>query len=204
MNKEIEVGSLEEAQEKLTELGKDTSVNKPTEEEVNAAVKEFNDKAAEYNSKQFVIGDAEKADEIYDFLLGFLENDVYWTKNGWMGVLKMHEEITVAKAAKKEGDSFQIGYHALEFLFYALTNPGGIGMKSARAIEKVADIYIEVMEIAGTTLEEAREQLKEIQWLQDKVSAMQQGFYLEREDGVVTPEGAEGFAAPTVDDLLKQ
>jgi len=201
MSKEIEVKDIQEAQAKIAELNKDGSLNKPTEEEINAAVKEFNDKAAAYNVKVFPIGDVAKADEIYDFVLDFLENHVYWTKNGWMGVLKMHEELTETRKNRKEEDAFTVGYQALEFLFYALTNPGGTGLESARAIEKVSDIYIETMELAGTELEAARTELKDIQWLQDKVQAMQQGFYLEREDGVAPPDEPT-FASPTADDLL--
>ena len=127
-----------------------------------------------------------------------MENYVYWTKNGWMGVLKMHEELTENKKNKKKKDSFAVGYQALEFMFYALTNPGGTGLQSAKEIEKVAGIYATVMELSGKVLEEARLELKDIQWLGDKAAAMQQGFYLEKEDGA----GGE-FAAPTADDLLK-
>ena len=200
MAKEIELGSIEEAQEKLAEMAGDPSLNKPSEEEINEATKDFNDKAAAFNGKMFPIGDAEKADEIYDFVLEFLEKHVYWTKNGWMGVLKMHEELTETRKNRKEDEPFNVGYQALEFLFYALTNPGGTGIESAKAIEKVADIYIETMEFAGKELEAAREELKDIQWLQDKVAAMQQGFYLEKEDGPEIEEPT--FASPSADDLL--
>ena len=43
------------------------------------------------------------ADEIYNFVLDFMENHVYWTKNGWMGVLRLHEELTESKKNKKDG-----------------------------------------------------------------------------------------------------
>ena len=205
MSKEIELKGVEEAQKELEKLSKDTSINKPTENEINLAVKEFNDKAAIFNAKKFDIGEADKADAIYDFLIEFMEKYVYWTKNGWMGVLKMHEELLESKKSKKEGDSFSIGYQALEFLFYALSNPGGTGLESAKAIEKLADIYIETMELAGKQLESARKELKDVQWLQDKVTAMQQGFYLEKEDGVIPEENNKPiFSPPSTDDLLKK
>jgi hypothetical protein len=191
--------SLKDAEQILN----DASVNKPTEDEVNAATKEFNKKAAAFNKKTFKIGNYKKADAIYDFVLDFLENHVYWTKNGWMGVLKMHEELTETRKNRKEKDAFSVGYQALEFLFYALTNPGGTGIESAKAIEKVADIYIETMELAGKKLEAARKELGDVQFLQEKVAAMQQGFYIEKEDGVEAEEEPT-FAAPTVDDLIKK
>ena len=125
MNKEIEVKNIAEAQAKLAELNKDNSINKPSEAEVNAATDEFNKLAASFNGKKFKIGTVKQADESFDFVLEFMEKHVYWTKNGWMGVLKMHEELTETKKNKKKNEAFRVGYQALEFLFYALTNPGG-------------------------------------------------------------------------------
>ena len=140
MGKEIELNSVKEAQEKLEELKQtDSSINKPTEAEINAATAEFNETAAAFNGKKFEIGTSEQANKVYDFMIDFMENHVYWTKNGWMGVLKMHEELMEAKANRKEDEAFAIGYQALEFMFYALTNPGGSGLESAKAVEKVAD-----------------------------------------------------------------
>ena len=189
--------------EALEQILKDPSANKPTEAEINEATQEFNSKAAAFNKKAFKIGPAKKANAIYDFVLDFLENHVYWTKNGWMGVLKMHEELTATRKNRKEKDAFVVGYQGLEFLFYALSNPGGTGLESAKAIEKIADIYIETLEYAGKVLEAGRKELEDIQFLQEKVAAMQQGFYIEREDGVEVEEEPV-FAAPTVDDLIKK
>jgi len=197
MEKEIDVKNIKDVEEILN----DPSINKPTEDEVNAATKEFNKMAAAFNKKQFKIGTPKKAGAIYDFIIKFFENHVYWTKNGWMGVLKMHEELTETRKNRKEKDAFQVGYHGLEFLFFALSNPGGNGIESARAIEKYADIYIETMELASKKLEEARKELEAVQFAQEKVTAMQQGFYLEKE---VEIEKAPAFTAPSVDDLLKK
>ena len=197
MDKEVDVKDVKDIEEILN----DPSINKPTEKEINEATKEFNEKAAAFNGKKFNIGTAKKSDAIYDFVLEFLENHVYWTKNGWMGVLRLHEELTETRKNKKPKDSFQVGYQALEFLFYVLSNPGGSGIASAQAIEKLADIYIETMELTAKKLETGRTELKDVQFLQEQVTAMQQGFYLEREDSVAeTP----GFASPTADDLLKK
>lgn len=187
--KEIEVKSVAEAQEKLADLAstKDASINKPSKEETLAAEKEFDVASKAFNVKMFSLGEESEASEITNFVLEFLEKYVYWTKNGWMGVLKMHEEIQAFQKEFKKGP-FQIGYQALEFLFYALTNPGGSGIESARGIEKHVEIYGKLVEISGKELESAREELKEIQWLQEKWNAMLQGFYIEKEDGVEAPQ----------------
>jgi len=183
MEKEIELKSVEEASEKLANLTKDASINKPSEEETKAAEKEFELAANTFNTKKFNIGTEEEFKEISEFILTFLDKFVYWTKNGWMGVLKLNEETEDFVKTYKSG-SYGLGYQALEFLFYVLTNPGGSGIESAREIEKYADIYGKLVEYAGKELELARAELKEIQYLQENWNAMLQGFYLEREDGV--------------------
>ena len=206
MSKEIEVKDFQEAQQKIAELNKDASINKPSDAEVEQAAKDFEQAKKDFEAKKFAIGTDKEADAIYDFIIDFMENHVYWTKNGWMGVLRMHEELTENKKNKKDGECFGIGYQALEFMFYAITNPGGVGLASAKAVENVADFYASVIEKTGEVLEKTREELKDVQWLGDKAAAMQQGFYLEKEDGTQEAHDAinEAFAAPSADDLLKK
>jgi len=199
--------SMEKAQEKIQEMQAEGKLNKPTEEEILESAKKLEQAKKDFGEKLFDIGTAEVADEIYDFMLTFLEKHVYWTKNGWMGVIRMYDELSEAKKNKKDGDTFGVGYQALEFMFYALTNPGGTGLESAREIEKVADFYADLIEMTGEKLEQSRKELKDIQFLGDKLLAMQQGFYLEREDGVASLEDSEpetAFASPSADDLLKK
>jgi len=220
MAKEIKLKNVEEAQHELAKLSLDASLNKPTEEETLAAEKEFGNAQEAFKIKTYAVGEVEDFDKISNFILDYLENYVYWTKNGWMGVLKLHEEVTETRKNHKEGEAFTLGYEALEFTFYALTNPGGSGMSSAKAIEKVADVYIKVMELGGIELEKARAEIKELQWLQDKWNAMLQGFYLEREDGIEKLDGIPNekpnekpnenkdpnntFKSPSPDDLLEK
>jgi len=201
--KEIEVKDLKEAQEKIEELRKDSSINKPTEKEINEATKIFNEQAKKFNETKFEIGKPEDFDKVYGFVMEFMEKHVYWTKQGWMGVLRMVEELEQLKKDHKD-EAFGVSYHALEFLFFALTNPGGSGLETAKALDAAKETYGEVLDLAGHRLEEARKELKEIQFLQDQVTAMQQGFYLEREDAPIPEEQATAFAAPSTDDLLKK
>ena len=206
MGKEIEVKDFAEAQAKIAELNKDSSINKPSDAEVEQAAKEFEQAKKDFEAKKFDIGTEEQANDIYDFIIDFMENHVYWTKNGWMGVLRMHEELIKNRKDKKDNECFAIGYQALEFMFYAITNPGGTGIASAKEVEKVADFYAAVIELTGKVLELSRVELKDVQWLGDKAAAMQQGFYLEKEDGTQEAHDAvnAAFAAPTPDDLLKK
>lgn len=196
--KGIEVKNVQEAQEKLAEIAKDSSINKPSEEECEVAGKEFDDAAKVFNGKIFEIGTEKEFKEVSEFMITFLNKFVYWTKNGWMGVLKLEEEVTAMIKTHKKGDGgYKLGYQALEFLFYVLTNPGGNGIETAREIEKVAEMYGKMVEISGKKLEAARAELKDIQWLQEKYNAMLQGFYLEKEDGVELVEAPEEEPAET-------
>jgi len=200
-NKEIEVNSIKEAQAKIAELNKDASLNKPSDEEVKAALEDFETSKGEFEIKSFKLGNPDIAMALYDFVIEFMDKYVQWTKNGWMGVIRMSEELKTNKKKHKDGESFNVTYHALEFLFYALSNPGGFGLKSAKALEKVSEMYINLYELSGKELEIARAELKNIQWLGDKAAAMSQGFYLEKEDGV-EKEATDTFAAPSANDLI--
>ena len=189
---EIELKNVEEAKEKLAEL---EGVNKPTEEETKAAELELKEAVDLFNATRYDIGTPEEFEKVSGFILNFLENFVYWTKNGWMGVIKLHEEVSETRHTYTSG-AFSVGYQALEFLVFALSNPGGTGLQSARDLESIAEEYGMVIEIAGKQLEGARANLKDIQWLQDKWTAMLQGFYLEKEDGVEVPEDTNDEQLP--------
>jgi hypothetical protein len=201
-NKEM---TMDEAQKEIKKLTLDASANKPSQEETEKAAKDFESKKIDFENRKFKVGAAKDADEIYDFMLDFLENHVFWTKNGWMGVLRMHEELTESKKTKKKNEAFSVGYQALEFMFFALSNPGGYGLASAKRVETVAEFYGNLIETTGKVLEDSRKELADIQFLGEQAAAMQQGFYIEREDGIVQPgpEG-EGFEPPSIDELLRK
>ena len=166
--------------------------NKPSDEEVAAAEKEYQTAAVEFNEKEYEIGKLEEAEDIYEFFTEYINNHVFWSKNGWMGVIKLNEELkTKYEAFKKDPTPFKLGYQALEFTLFMLSNPGGIGLNSALALEQMAELYMYVMEQASAKLEGARASLKDIQFMYDRWVAMQQGFYLEREDGVEPDPGCD-------------
>lgn len=184
--------TMAEAVQRIEEL-KDSkgNKNKPSEEEIKAAEKEFNEALESFTNNTYTIGTDANAKKIYAFLQTFIQKYVFWTKNGWMGVVKFNEELNAKVAEYKAGDLVTFGYQALEFLNYILSNPGGYGLQSAKNIVKYAEIYSAVLDETGLKLKTAREELKDLQFLQDKVASMNQGFYLEREDGVEQPSQDE-------------
>jgi hypothetical protein len=179
-------GKMVTAEELLATL--EANKNKPTPEEVNAAETEYQSAALEFNEKEYEIGTVDEASDVFKFFVEFLDKYVFWTKNGWMGVIKLNDEIqTKLVEFQKEPTPFKLGYQALEFTMFMLSNPGGTGLKSALAIEQLAELYMYIMEQVSNKLDEARAQLKDIQFAYDRWVSMQQGFYLEREDGVELP-----------------
>lgn len=182
---ELEINNVKELDEKLAEALVD-SENKPSDEEVEEAKKEFEDSGRDFSVKSWDIGESEDAQRNVDYLIHYVANRLFWTKTGWMGVIKMQEELADAENFIKTNPKspLKLGYQALEFIFYSLQNAGGIGFQSAKDFEEENEIYAKVFDQIGGPIAEARKELKEIQFLQDKYAAMAQGFYLEVEDEV--------------------
>lgn len=190
-NKEVslEINNVKELDEKLAEAI-NNSENKPTDEEVAEAQKEFEEASRDFSVETWEIGELEDAQENLDYLFHYLRNRLFWTQTGWMGVLKMQEELERCEEFLKanKGGPLKLGYQALEFIFYSFQNPGGVGLEPAKAFEQENELYAKIFDAIGKRIAEARTELKEIQFLQDKYAAMAQGFYLEVEDGVEEEE----------------
>jgi hypothetical protein len=182
---ELEINNVKDLETKLTEVLGNNS-NKPTDEEVEAAKKEYEDRAAAVLEKFWEVGEQKDSQVILDYIEHYNNNRILWTQTGWMGVIKMNEVIIETQNTLKLEPNTQLafGYQPLEFLFYAFKNSGGIGLQAAKDFEEENEIYAKVFDAIGYTLAEARKEFKEIQFLQDKYAAMAQGFYLELEDGV--------------------
>jgi hypothetical protein len=179
---ELEISNVKDLDEKLAESIKNNP-NKPSEEEIEEAKAKFEEASKEFSIKSWDIGEAEHAQAHIDYLNHFIANRLFWTKNGWMGVIKMKEELKDAEQFVKmnPGAHLKLGYQALEFMFYSLQNPGGIGYQAAKDFEGENEIYAKIFDAIGQNIAKARQEIKDIQFLQDQYAAMVQGFYLEVE-----------------------
>jgi nitroreductase len=193
---ELEVNNIKELDQKLAEAIQN-SPNKPTDEEVEAAKTAFEEASKDFAVKSWDIGVVEDAQTQLDYMQHYVRNRLFWTKNGWMGVLKMDEELEDAQNFLKAntGQPLKLGYQAMEFMFYSLQNPGGVGLQAAKDFEQENEIYAKCFDSLGSQVADARQELKDIQFLQDQYAAMAQGFYLEVEPGV-EEEGAGETKAP--------
>lgn len=187
---ELEINNLEEAKEKLKEIDPEGKLPKPTPEEIKQAYEDFAKAVSDFNNKLYEIGEPDRKNDIADYLLQFIDKRVFWTKQGWMGVLRLNEDIQGVRDSIEE-IPFRLSYQALEFTFFALSNVGGIGLQSAKDMETEAELYNEVAELIAKQLETARKELKEVQYLQEKWAAYEQGFYYEREEVFENENGEE-------------
>jgi len=187
---ELEINSTDELNQVLNNLSKDPSINKPSEEEVEQAKKEFEEAAQAWQGKVYKIGKPEDAQEFCDYIRHFIRNRFMWTKDAWMGAIKLTEELDGAeKVFKGQNEkSLELGYQALEFTYFAFSNLGGVGLQAALDFEQEAETFVKVATEVEGILEVARKSLKEIEFLQQKWGAMAQGFYLE-----VEPEDDENI-----------
>ena len=168
-------------------------LNKPTPEEIEQFKKDFQDAIEEFDDRKWEISDPGNfpANDVGIYLLNFMKKFAFWSKSEWMGMIKMEEEIKKAIVGANEETGFELKYQALEFCAYMLANPGGTGLKLAKEFEAQADKYAKIGIVVGTKIEEAREQLKDIQFLQDRYAAGEQGFYYEKEPTEGMPEDAK-------------
>ena len=173
----FEINKVNDLAEKLKEAV-ENSTNKPTEEEIAEAKLKFEEASSLFATKSWNIGEAKDSRTFVDYLLHFTRNRLFWTKNGWMGVVKLTDELQAASNLLNGKKPLELGYQALEFCAYMLTMPGGVGIDTAREFESIAKQYSDVGIIVGTKVEEARLELKKIQYLQEKWAAAEQGFYL--------------------------
>lgn len=173
--------------------GKEGIQNKPSEEEISNAKQEFEDAVNDFNSGKWQVGTEEDAERLSSYLVHFVYNRIFWYKDGWQGVLKFRDEIDETREKIKNGELkvLELTWQALEFIFHSLSNPGGIGLESAQRMKDENDDFVFCMEKVGESLQKARDRMNEIQFLQDKWATMQQGFYLEKEDGVAKDENEQ-------------
>ena len=199
---ELEINNVDELKEKLAEAIKDNP-NKPTEEEIKAAGEEFELAAKTYPTRMWDIGEIKDARPFCDYLKHYVRNRLFWTKNGWMGVVKLQEELEAAENLLNGKEPLRLRYQALEFIYYSLMNPGGVGLQTAKDFEEEGEQYLPLLEAVSLRLEEARKALREVQFLQERYAAMQQGFYLERETVIEEPTEDPVSQGLSFDDLEK-
>jgi hypothetical protein len=169
--------------EPVEEIKEKPIENKPTPEDIEAAKKEFEDAVTKFNVSTWAISSEEDALDRANYLLDFVNNRLMWAKTAWMGVIKLNDELNtiIPKLKKGEIKVLEVPYQALEFILFVLDNPSGVGIDDAKIFEKEQPFFAPFYTDVSNKTEEARNAIKDIQWLQDKWSAASQGFFLVKE-----------------------
>jgi len=186
--------SLEELQESPLEVVKkqpaldnpeEEKKKGPSPEEIEEYKNAFSIALKAFDEKRWVISEQGifAANDVGLYLLDFLKKYAFWSKTEWMGIIKMEDEIKKGMGGADANTPLQFTYQALEFCAFMLANPGGTGIELAKEFEAQAEKYAKIGIVVGTKIEEARKELKELQYLQERWASAEQGFYYERELG---------------------
>jgi len=155
-------------------------IKKPTPEEIEQYKNEFETAVKAFQEKRWDLSEkgAFASNDVALFIQDFMKRFAFWTKNGWMGMIKMNEELQKAMKLVTDETCFSLDYQALEFCAYMLASPGSVGLDAAIEFEKIAEKYAKYGVVIGQRIEEARADLKNVQYLQEKYAASEQGFYI--------------------------
>jgi len=156
-------------------------MRKPTPEEVEKYKNDFQESLKDFENRRWRISEPGEfgINDVGLYLVDFIHKYAHWSKTEWMGIIKMEDEIQKAMKMSDPSVGIALNYQALEFCAFMLANPGGTGLELAKEFEKQADKYAKLGMLIGAQVEEARKQLKELQFKQERYGAACQGFYLE-------------------------
>ena len=185
IDKELSLEELTESPLTVVKEGEKKEEKKkgPSSEEIEQYKNDFSSALTTFENKRWAVSEEGNfaVNDVGLYLLEFLKKYAFWSKTEWMGMIKMEEEIQKAMALGDANTPLQFSYQALEFCAFMLSNPGGTGIELAKAFEAQAEKYSKIGIVVGTKIEEARNELKELQYLQERWAAGEQGFYYERE-----------------------
>lgn len=151
----------------------------PTEEEINQAKKDFEEKTiALQNKKDYLIADAANAVRVATFLKNFIENG-FWTQRYFVGVINFSEFISkFIEDAKKEPKDLIMEYGPMQFTYLMLENYAGFGIDAAKRFAEQWDEYVPIHDVLRDHIEEYQQKTEEIKKLQQRWGMFAQGYYL--------------------------
>lgn len=154
---------------------------KPTEEEIEEYTKEMEAGFEAYNNmSDFVISeDAELSKKLYDMAIKYNSELYTWKHDEWKGVIMFDETMKSQEGSER----FTIDKNNLQWLYYIITNPSGVGIEKAREMKANEEVFVQLVERITEAMTEFKEIVEDLRFLQDRVAAAHQGFYL-RQDGI--------------------
>lgn len=164
----------------------------PTEEDVMAAKKEWEDRSkALMEKKDYFIADANNSVRVANFLKEFIKNG-FWAGSYFRGVINFNALLEdFLKEANETPKDFVLEYPPMQFCFLMLQNYAGMGLAAAENMAKMWDEYVPIYDTFRTHVEDYQNEVKAIGSLKEKWGMMAQGYYL-----VILEGKEENGAAP--------
>lgn len=159
----------------------------PTQEDIDWAKKEFEDKTIALRDKRdYLVADKDNALRVAKFLKKFIEN-CFWTQRYFVGVINFSELIT-AKIAEleKEPADLVLEYPPLQFCYLMLENYAGKGLEAAKEMAAMNDEYVPIYDTIRDHIEWYNKEAKLCEAYKQRWGMFAQGYWL-----VLLEESAE-------------
>ena len=171
----------------------------PTEEEVAAAKKEFEDRtSALQNKNDYLVADAPNALRVAKFLRDFIENG-FWAQRYFVGVINFSDYINkFIEECEKEEKDLVMEYAPLQFCMLMLENYAGFGLEAAKKMAELWEQYVPVYDTIRDHIEWYNKEAKMCERLKQRWGMLAQGYYLvftDVESDAVAQEAEEDVAA---------
>lgn len=152
----------------------------PTEDDVNAAKKDFEDAVKEVQSREYLIADAENSVRVAKFIKDYLK-DCFWVKEYFKGVINLnaHLDDFLASVEAEGPKDLVMSYAPMQFTFQILDNYAGRGLEDAKAFAEKWDEYVAIYDAIRDHVEWYSTRNKAAETLRDRWALMAQGFYSE-------------------------
>lgn len=170
----------------------------PTEEDVNAAKKEFEERTIALRDKNdYLVADEANAVRVAKFLKKFIENG-FWTQRYFVGVINFSDYITkFIEEAEKEPKALTMEYGPMQFCYLILENYAGIGIEAAKKMAEMWEEYVPIYDTLRDHVEWYNKEVKQCERLKQRWGMLAQGYYLV----LLDPEAEQ---APVVDPTAPQ
>ncbi len=151
----------------------------PTEEEVETAKKEFEERTKALQEKNdYLVADKENALRVAKFIKNFIENG-FWAQRYFVGVINFSEYITkFIEECEKEAKDLVMEYGPLQFCMLMFENYAGFGLASAKKMAEMWDEYVPIYDILRDHVEWYNKEAKMCERLKQRWGMLAQGYFL--------------------------
>ncbi len=151
----------------------------PTDEDVEAAKKEFEDRTLALQQKSdYLVADKDNALRVAKFIRNFIANG-FWTQRYFVGVINFIDYIDeFIKECEKEAKDLVMEYGPLQFCYLMFENYAGFGYDAAKKMAEMWDEYVPIHDVLRDHIEYYNAEAKACEKLKQRWGMLAQGYYL--------------------------